>query len=270
MKINKIKPSTVRQWQNKLLSHEKGYTLTYLKTVNNQLSAIFNFAMRYYKLPTNPAKVCGSMGKKNADSFQFWTIEEFQNFIKCVSDDPTSKALFNILFWTGIRSGELLALTLNDFNFETRTVSINKSYSRLGKNDLIQEPKTPKSKREITIPKFLCELIKEYVGNLYEYNADERLFQVAKHHIRQEMDKGCDESNVKRIRVHDLRHSHASLLIEEGFSPILISERLGHDNIETTLQTYSHLYPNKHNEVAERLDSIIDNYIYTDKQNQNY
>lgn len=70
------------------------------------------------------------------------------------------------------------------------------------------------------------------------------------------MDRGCKKSKVKKIRIHDLRHSHASLLIEMGFSPLLISERLGHENIETTLQTYSHLYPNKHSEVAERLEKL--------------
>jgi len=70
------------------------------------------------------------------------------------------------------------------------------------------------------------------------------------------MKRGSKEANIKRIRIHDLRHSHASLLIEMGFSPILISERLGHENIETTLQTYSHLYPNKHKEVAEKLQAL--------------
>ncbi len=71
------------------------------------------------------------------------------------------------------------------------------------------------------------------------------------------MDRGCKKSGVKKIRVHDVRHSHASLLIELGFSPLLISERLGHENIETTLQTYSHLYPNKQSEVAYKLQKLV-------------
>lgn len=71
------------------------------------------------------------------------------------------------------------------------------------------------------------------------------------------MMRGTSKSGIRQIRVHDLRHSHASLLIEMGFSPLLISERLGHENIETTLQTYSHLYPNKHSEVADRLQEIV-------------
>jgi len=257
MPINTITPTTVRKWQNELIPHENNYSQTYLKTVNNQLSAIFNFAMKYYKLPSNPARICGSMGKKNADSMKFWTVEEFNKFIAAVEDKPVSKVAFELLFWTGMRSGELLALTLNDFDFEALTVSINKNYARMGDQDLILEPKTPKSKRVVTIPPSLGTLVQEYASKLYDYEPDERLFQVTKYYLHHEMDRGCKKSKVKKIRIHDLRHSHASLLIEMGFSPLLISERLGHENIETTLQTYSHLYPNKQSEVADKLQKLI-------------
>ena len=155
--------------------------------------------------------LCGSMGKKTADSMQFWTVDEFNAFISAVEDKPVSKAAFEILFWTGIRSGELLALTLNDFDFEAETVNIDKNYARLGDEDLILEPKTPKSKRIITIPTFLCDIVKDYASKLYDYEPDERLFTITKHYLHHEMDRGCKKSKVKRIRIHDLRHSHVSL-----------------------------------------------------------
>lgn len=256
MPINTITPTTVRKWQNELLADESDFSPTYLKTINNQLSAIFNYAIKYYRLPTNPARDCGSMGKKNAESMQFWTTEEFNKFMEIVNDKPISKVVFPLLFWTGIRSGELLALTLNDFDFENRILSINKNYARLEGKDLTLEPKTPKSKRLINIPPFLCDLVNEYVTMLYDYQPNERLFNVTKFYLRHEMNRGCEKSGVKKIRIHDLRHSHASLLIELGFSPLLISERLGHENIETTLQTYSHLYPNKQSEVADKLQNL--------------
>lgn len=261
MPINKIEASTIRRWQNELLNDKNEYSLTYLKTVNNQISAIFNFAVKYYRLPSNPARIAGSMGKKNADSMDFWTKDEFLKFMEIVSDKPMSKSIFNILFWTGIRSGELLALTLNDFNFENKTVSISKNYQRHEGEDLTLDPKTPKSKRIITIPDFLCDIVKEYVEKLYDYEPNERLFPVTKYYLHHEMDRGSKKSGVKRIRIHDLRHSHASLLIEMGISPLLIQERLGHENIETTLQTYSHLYPNKHSTVADKLQNLISNNI---------
>lgn len=156
----------------------------------------------------------------------------------------------------GIRSGELLALTLNDFDFVNKTISISKNYARVGDQDMILDPKTPKSKRIITIPDFLCNIIQDYVQKFYDYESKDRLFQISRHYLQKEMIRGCKASGVKRIRTHDLRHSHASLLIEMGFSPLLIAERLGHEKVETTLQTYSHLYPNKHSEVAQKLDDL--------------
>lgn len=152
-----------------------------------------------------------------------------------------------------------MALTLNNFNFKDELLSINKNYARLGTEDLILDPKTPKSKRVITLPAFVCDSVKNYASKLYAYNNNERLFQVTKHYLQHEMKRGCKKSNVKKIRIHDLRPSHASLLIELGFSPILIAERLGHEKVETTLQTYSHLYPNKHGEVANKLQQLNDN-----------
>lgn len=257
MPINTITPTTIRKWQNELLSSDENYSATYLKTLNSQLSAIFNFATKYYKLHSNPVRACGSIGKQHAESMLFWTTEEFKSFMNIVEDKPLSKVIFNLFFWTGIRSGELLALTYNDFNFENQTVQINKNYCRLDGKDLLLEPKTPKSKRTITLPAFMCNLIQEYVAKLYDYKPHDRLFPVTKYYLHHEMTRGTKKSNIKRIRIHDLRHSHASLLIELGFSPLLISERLGHENIQTTLQTYSHLYPNKHAEVAEKLQSLI-------------
>ncbi|MGL5278449.1 MAG: tyrosine-type recombinase/integrase [Cetobacterium sp.] len=93
--------------------------------------------------------------------------------------------------------------------------------------------------------KFLCEEIRKFSERRYDYRSDERLFPMTKFFLHHEMKRGCQNSGVKKIRVHDLRYSHASLLIEMGFSPLIIAERLGHEDIQTTLQTYSHLYPNK-------------------------
>lgn len=263
--INKIEPATVRKWQNALLDHENNYSQTYLKTVNNQLSAMFNFAMKYYKLQSNPARITGSMGKKNADSMLFWTTEEFEKFI-VFSDNPSYTVIYQLLFWTGMRIGECLALTLDDFDFDALTVSISKNYARHEKQDLILEPKTPKSKRIITIPEFLCNIVKDYVSKHYDLDPTDRLFPISRSTMNGHMIRICKKADVKRIRVHDLRHSHASMLIELNFSPLLIAERLGHEKVETTLQTYSHLYPNKHGEVSAKLQMMHDMKSVTSKE----
>ena len=251
-RVNDITAADIRQWQNELI--KMGYSPTYLKTINNQLSAIFNYAVRYYDLKSNPCAKAGSMGKSKAEEMDFWIGEEFRKFIDSVMNKRLSYMAFMTLYWTGMRLGELLALNPKDVDLEKRTISITKSYQRLGKKDVITPPKTPKSKRVITIPEFLAADIKDYMDSLYDLQENDRLFPITKYYLEHEMQRGIKESGVKRIRVHDLRHSHASMLIELGFSPLEIANRLGHEKVETTLNTYSHLYPNKQTKLAERLD----------------
>lgn len=252
-RVKDITAADIRQWQNELI--KMGYSPTYLKTINNQLSAIFNYAVRYYDLKSNPCAKAGSMGKSKAEEMDFWTGEEFRKFIDSVMNKRLSYMAFMTLYWTGMRLGELLALNPKDVDLEKRTISITKSYQRIGKKDVIILPKTPKSKRVITIPEFLAADIKDYMDSLYDLQENDRLFPITKYYLEHEMQRGIKESGVKRIRVHDLRHSHASMLIELGFSPLEIANRLGHEKVETTLNTYAHLYPNKQTKLAERLDS---------------
>ncbi len=92
---------------------------------------------------------------------------------------------------------------------------------------------------------------------LYDINPTDRIFPFTKSFLYNEIKRGSKASGIRIIKIHELRHSHASLLIELGFSPILIAERLGHEKVETTLNTYSHLYPSKHEEVASKLNELV-------------
>ncbi|AJA50097.1 ICEBs1 integrase [Clostridium pasteurianum DSM 525 = ATCC 6013] len=253
IKVNEVTPNSVRKWQNEMI--KKGYSQTYLKTINNQIRAIFNFAIKYYNLDSSPALKAGPMGKKDAESMKFWTVEEFKKFIQ-FDDKSASELAFKILFWTGMRSGELMALTFKDVDLNNKTININKTCTRLNRKDIISEPKTPRSKRKISISESLCKDIKEYKDNIYGIKEEDRIFNFTKSFLTYEMRRISKKSEVKRIRLHDLRHSHASLLIELGFTPLLIAERLGHEKVETTLNTYSHLYPNKGKDIANKLDDL--------------
>lgn len=253
-RINEIRVADIRTWQNTLI--QQNFSQTYLKTINNQLSAIFNYAVRYYELKDNPCRKAGSMGKAKADEMEIWTKEEFQQFLDCLMDKRVSWLAFQILFWTGIRIGELLALTFADIDLDRKIISINKSYQRLKRKDVITPPKTPKSNRKVNIPQFLVEDIQDYKESLYDPQPHDRVIPVAKTFLEKEMQRGIKLSGMKKIHIHSLRHSHASLLIEMGFSPKEIAERLGHENIETTLNTYSHLYPDKQERLADRLDQF--------------
>ena len=238
LKMCAITPQQIITWQNELINYRdeqgKAYSPVYLKTVNNQLSAIFNHAVKYYNLRENPCKKAGSMGKKKNREMQFWTKEEYLKFAGAMMDKPLSYYAFEMLYWCGLREGELLALTPPDFDFEKRTVSITKSYQRLNGQDLITTPKTEKSNRVITMPKFLSDEIQDYLKMLYDIEPDARMFTVTKSYLYREMERGAKEAGVKRIRVHDLRHSHVSLLIDMGFSATAIAYRVGHESIEIT------------------------------------
>ena len=231
----------------------KPYSPVYLKTVHNQLSAIFNHAVRYYNLRENPCKKAGSMGKKKNREMLFWTKEEYLKFAEAMMDKPLSFYAFEMLYWCGIREGELLALTPADFDFEKGTVSINKSYQRLNGQDLITTPKTEKSNRVITMPQFLTDEIQDYLKMLYGIGPDDRMFTVTKSYLHREMDRGAREAGVPRIRIHDIRHSAVSLLIDMGFSATAIADRVGHESIDITYN-YAHLFPSKQAEMADKLN----------------
>lgn len=250
-RVNDITAADIRQWQNELI--KMGYSPTYLKTINNQLSAIFNYAVRYYDLKSNPCAKAGSMGKSKAEEMDFWTGEEFRKFINSVMNKRLSYMAFMTLYWTGMRLGELLALNPKDVDLEKRTITITKSYQRLGKKDVITPPKTPKSKRVITIPEFLAADIKDYIDSLYELQENDRLFPITKYYLEHEMQRGIKESGVKRIRVHDLRHYHVSLLISMGFSAVSIGNRVGHESVDITYR-YAHMFPTEQTQMAKLLD----------------
>lgn len=233
LKMSEITPADVIAWQNEIIATETAAgnppSKSYLKTIHNQLSAIFSHAYRYYNLQVNPARRAGNMGKEATKEMLFWTKDEYLKFSEGMMDKELSFYAFEMLYWTGVRTGELLACTPADFDFDKNTVTINKSYQRLDGEDVITEPKTRKSNRVIIMPEFLAEEMKDYLKLFYTLESDCRIFPITKHYLQSEMKRGCKATGVKRIRIHDLRHSHVSLLIHMGYSTLAIGERVGHE-----------------------------------------
>ncbi|MBT9699139.1 tyrosine-type recombinase/integrase [Eubacterium ventriosum] len=252
--INLITPADIRNWQNTQIS--TGYSDAYLKRMNNLLVATFNFAVRFYNLKDNPCCLAGSMGKRKRTKITFWTKEEYFKFIALV-DDITKYTMFQTLYYTGMRIGELLALTYNDIDLDNGIIRINKTVNFKGGKVNVTSPKTPKSNREITIPQLLVNDLNNYIKRIYDYKNTDRVFPYTKAILYNELKTKSEQAGLKKIRVHDFRHSHASLLIDMGINPLLISERLGHEKVETTLNTYSHLYPSRADELAEKLNKIV-------------
>ncbi|MDO4423167.1 MAG: site-specific integrase, partial [Eubacteriales bacterium] len=138
---------------------------------------------------------------------------------------------------------------------EAKTVKISKTYQKINGKELITTPKTANSNRTVTMPDFLCEEMKEYLQYIDGIKGNERIFPVSKYFLLHEMKRGCAVAGVKRIRIHDIRHSHVSLLIDMGFTPVAIAARVGHKSIDITFR-YAHLFPSVQGELANKLNSV--------------
>lgn len=251
-KMNEITPAEIIQWQN--LIHEKGLKETYERMLQNQLNALFNHAQRIYNLSNNPCKKVKRMGKSDADRLDFWTKDEYDKFLTVIEPGSEDFVMFEILFWTGIREGELLALSMADFDMERRLLYITKTYNRMDGEDVITTPKTENSVRTINIPTFLTKEVGAYASQRYGLPESERLFPMVARTLQKRLKKYQEKAGVKQIRVHDLRHSHVAYLINQGVGMLVIKERLGHKDIKMTMNIYGHLYPSEQIKVANLLD----------------
>ena len=244
-------------WQNEMRKLEskdgEKFKGTYLRKMQAELSAIFNHAVKYYELPKNPAVIAGPLGQYHADEMLFWTKEEYMRFIPEVANKTYSYMAFELLYWCGIRIGELMALTPADFDFNKNKLSITKSYQRISGRDVITKPKTPKSVRMISMPENVALEMRDFLNSIYGIEPGDRIFVISKSYLHHEMDRGVKASGVKRIRLHDLRHSHVSLLIDMGFSAVAIGNRVGHESTEITYR-YAHMMPSIQDDMAEALD----------------
>ena len=254
--ISYIDSPMVLSWQNKLLTHDPALSPTYIKSCQNQLVALFNYANRYYGLVQNPARTAGTIGKSKAGRLDFWTIAEYKQFMEKLKPDKRLHMFFELAFYSGCRRGELLALTVSDF--DGSAININKSLATIAGKKIILPPKTPKSNRVVTLPPKVATHLQEYINSMVEPQPGERLFEsLNKDILLKTIKRTATAAGLKPIRIHDLRHSHASMLIELGFPPLVVSERLGHESVKTTLEIYSHIYPGKADEVASKLNDFL-------------
>lgn len=259
-KINEINSQDVIKWQNEIMKivdkkTGKPFTKSYLKTIHNQLSAMMNHAVKYYGLQSNPAQTVGNMGTDKEVEIHFWTIDQYKKFSEEMLSSPVYYVCFEILYWCGIREGELLALTPEDIDLEAKTININKTFHHLNGRDFVTDPKTRKSKRKVSMPDFLCEELKEYMKLVYQLQKGGRLFPVTKGSLTNAMKRGTKKAGLPHIRIHDLRHSHVSLLIDMGYTAVAIADRVGHETVEITYR-YAHLFPSVQSDMADKLNNI--------------
>ena len=189
--LNEITSADVIRWQNELMAMRgptgEPYRPTYLHTVSNQLSALLNHAVLHYNLPSNPARKVPKMGSKDAGEMSIWTKAQYLRFSRAIMDKPDSWMAFELLYWTGIREGELLALTPEDFELERGMLSITKTYHRRKGEDVVTPPKTPKANRRIVMPSFLVDEVRDYLALPGAASPGRRIFHMTKSRLYHEL-----------------------------------------------------------------------------------
>ena len=260
MNTDKIEPIHVQNWQLKLA---KNYSPNYVRIIQGMLAVAFDRAIVLGLSKKNPARMIGNV-KSRKPKIDFWTLEEFQKVISLLyKGDYYEHYLFIsywLLFMTGMRIGEAAALQWSDIDFETGILSINKNlYYKTMTDYKFVETKTQASIPDIVIDDDTLKELKEWkeVQQKVLTNCDFVMsysgIPTSKHTLPRALEKLAELAGVHRIKIHTLRHSHASLLISMGENPLIIKDRLGHEKIQTTLGTYGHLYPNSNFEVAKKL-----------------
>lgn len=264
MKLNAITAPCIQKWQNSLFT--VGLSSNYIRSIHQIFQQILDQAVKLGMLPNNPAKIVGNV-KKEKPKTDFWTPEEFQKFISTFDTSDTYEHLKFVTFWffymTGVRSSELLALNWSDIDFEKKTVSINKSlYYKSQRNWKYKPTKSRASNRLLALDDDTLKVLSDWKSIQSKTGKIDFVFSLnglpqTKGTWGRNIKKHSEYAGVKRIRVHDLRHSQASLMLSLGMSLLQVQDRLGHDDEKTTLGTYSHLYPNAMREVANQLTGQI-------------
>lgn len=259
--VHAIKPIDVLEWQNTLTE----YSYTYRLSLRGQLSALLRHADRYYDIPSIMSKIAPLRNTEPVKEMQCWSEEEFGAFYAAIPEDQTVNRLYFLtLYLLGCRKGEGLALTWADVDLDKKTVSITKNITRkvAGAPYAVTTPKNRASNRKITIPDSLCAAFQKYRQSLgkgataqsFVFGGDTPLKDRT---IDRAFATATEQAGVSKIRIHDLRHSCASLLISHGVSIVAVSKRLGHKNVEQTLNTYAHLMPRDDDLMLQIADDIV-------------
>lgn len=269
-KINQITKRDVFQWQEEL--NTKGYKFKYKSKIRGFLSSILKFGVMYYDLPLNPVMQVETFRRVNEakKEMHVWNKSDFTFFISAV-DDIVYKTLFTLMYYTGCRKSEAFALNWSNIDFETKKIHFNKTLTRKVVDkpyEVLTTPKTEKSNRYVIMPKELIQCLIEYKKTISNINKSSFVFggniPLSENTVSRKLKSYIAHTNknqekngmpsIPLIHEHEFRHSHASLLISNGASIVLVSKRLGHASVEETLNTYSHLMPNDEEKVIEKLD----------------
>ena len=272
--ITEINVSTINIW--KLETSKKGLKINYLNKLYDIINSIFNFAIKNYGLEFNPVAIIGRFQQKNdvvvsdKEKLRYITYEDFNKFISVI-DDITWKTFFIFLYYTGMRKGEIQALTWNDIDFNLNEIIVNKTLS-VKTSELYKITSTKNNlNRKIKMSKTLIEQLTQYKKKMMEYSDFSEswfVFGCSRFLPQTSIDRYKNHyfelAKVEPITIHEFRHSHVSLLINEYIKSgqtdttkffLMMSSRMGH-SIDVMQKTYMHLFPTIQNEIVDILNNL--------------
>lgn len=245
---------------------KKGFCVAYSNKVLGIIDCLIKYSKKFYGTSSDVPEICGKLKEVDhiKEEMQFFTLEEYKQFDSAISDHLWH-TFFEFLYFMGTRQGEAIALNWNDVDFNKNEVKINKTLTTKIKGEkwTITSPKTKNSNRILPLPQKLLENLKTLKNEYMRYNKfNEDWFvfggvrPLPETTILAKKNEYCKEAGVKQIRIHDFRHSCASLLINQGASIALVSKYLGHGNISITLNTYTHIFKNELQNMTDILNKL--------------
>ena len=255
--VVEIKPLQIANWQSKM---SKEYSYSHVSNIRILFNSILKFGEKYYDLPNPMKKVDSLRNLSPKKEMSIWTVEQFERFFNIV-DDETERTFFTVLFYCGLRRGEALALTWEDYDEKSHRLKITKSVTNriVGKDWAITTTKNKNSVRTILVPERvhneLLLLKKGKKKKDFMFKGERPLpMETVRRHFHEYQRK----TDLPKIRIHDLRHSCASHLLStengKSISPVAVAKYLGH-TVEVLLSTYAHMLPNAEMEIVEKFNT---------------
>lgn len=258
-----ITPQIIQQWQTEMKQKTnkqgKPFSDTFLHSVQSQLNAVLNYGVRKTYIPFSPMVDLKNMGKKNAPQRGIWSVEEYERFAEVAKQRPKTYVVWEIAYWHGLRRGEILGLRKVDVIYNESTgrtsITINKSVDAKKR---VGNTKTASSQRTIELSQTVAKELHEYMQQQYNLQPEQRIFEdITVSHLYKDVTWAIEESGVPKIRIHDMRHSHASLIIStQKYSSTDVARDMGHASANTTLRTYAKMMPETRTNIADTLEAM--------------
>ncbi|HKY14815.1 MAG TPA: site-specific integrase [Microthrixaceae bacterium] len=276
VRLQALRPIDLTRYYSTLLESGRrdgrgGLSAKTVRNIHQTLRKAFDDAVRLHYLRSNPA--VGAKPPKpsgGSNSIRYWTASELRMFLSRNSDHRLA-SLWNLAASTGMRRGELLGLRWRDVDLDARRLSIRQTIISVGYEVIRSEPKTAKGARTIDLDARTVQMLRAHRA---EQLLEQRILEVPRgvdglvfcredghpYHpefIRQSFERRVRSSPVTRIRFHDLRHTHATLMLKAGIPPKVVSERLGHATVAFTMEIYAHVIPGMQAEAAETFGQVL-------------